>query len=450
MRSLRKKEAAILVVGDLLILVVSLVLTLFARYGEIDDIVLALHLTPFLILFAASFLVFFVMGLYEKHTRVFKQDLPKVIIKSQFINAALAIALFYFVPSLIITPKANLFIYIVISSVLVTLWRSKIAAGIIGKKSKERAIIIGAGGEIDELMSELNHNDRSGLVCFKHFNPDLLPLNIEEITSFVERNSIRSIILASDDPRVGAIMPSLYKLLFKNIEFISFYSLYEEIFDREPVSLVDHSWFIDNISANSGGTYSFVKRTADIIASFATGLVSLIFYPFVYLAIKLEDGGPIFIYQDRIGQNGKPIRIIKFRSMSGNDNGKYTSPDAKTVHHVTKVGAVLRFTRIDELPQLWNVFRGDLSLIGPRPELPSLVEIYEREVPHYQIRHLVKPGLSGWAQVYHKQHPHHGVNTVETKNKLSYDLYYIKHRSAMLDLKIALRTLQILMSKVGV
>jgi lipopolysaccharide/colanic/teichoic acid biosynthesis glycosyltransferase len=123
--------------------------------------------------------------------------------------------------------------------------------------------------------------------------------------------------------------------------------------------------------------------------------------------------------------------------------------NAGGAEHITRVGKFLRTTRIDELPQLWNVFRGDLSLIGPRPELPELVKLYEKEIPYYNIRHLLKPGLSGWAQLYHKNHPHYRPDVSETRVKLSYDLYYIKNRSLLLDLKIALKTIKTLLSRSG-
>ncbi|NCN08012.1 sugar transferase, partial [Candidatus Parcubacteria bacterium] len=139
--------------------------------------------------------------------------------------------------------------------------------------------------------------------------------------------------------------------------------------------------------------------------------------------------------------------ILKFRTMLFNDNGDWQNKGL--INKVTKVGNFLRKTRLDELPQLWNVLKGDISLIGPRPEFPNAVKQYAEEIPYYNVRHLIKPGLSGWAQIYHDQHPHHQADTLETKNKLSYDLYYIKNRSFFLDLKIALRTLNILLSIAG-
>ena len=148
-----------------------------------------------------------------------------------------------------------------------------------------------------------------------------------------------------------------------------------------------------------------------------------------------------------MGQNGKSIRTIKFRTMSRDDAGR---PELKEGNKITRVGRFLRRTRLDELPQLWNVFRGEMSLIGPRPELPSLVAVYEREVPYYNIRHLIKPGLSGWAQLYHKTPPKVDANLNETATKLSYDLYYLKNRSFWLDVKIALKTVKVLLSRSGV
>ena len=109
----------------------------------------------------------------------------------------------------------------------------------------------------------------------------------------------------------------------------------------------------------------------------------------------------------------------------------------------------MRRTRIDEIPQLWNVLKGDISLVGPRPETPELVKVYEKEVPYYDVRHLIKPGLSGWAQIYHDAHPHHGADVTETAKKLSYDLYYIKNRSFLLDIKIVLKTVKIFAMRAG-
>lgn len=224
------------------------------------------------------------------------------------------------------------------------------------------------------------------------------------------------------------------------------YKIYEDIFDRIPLSLVKYNWFLENISVSANAINDTLKRIMDVLISVIVGILSLVVYPFVIIAIKLEDGGPIFFIQDRIGQNNKVVKTIKFRSMPVHNESDGIAKNPLP----TKVGAFLRKSRIDELPQIWSVVRGDLSLIGPRAEIPELVKLYEKEIPYYNIRHLIKPGLSGWAQLYHKDPPKFNAGVDKTKVKLSYDLYYLKNRSFMLDVKIALKTLKTILSRSGV
>lgn len=261
---------------------------------------------------------------------------------------------------------------------------------------------------------------------------------------YTEDVSVIAIDLAHEN--VEPVLPHLYNLIFSRISFIDMHKIYEDIFNRVPLSLLRYNWFLENISTTPRAAYDAVKRIMDIVIALPLLLITIVVYPFVALAIRLEDGGPTFIAQERIGEGNKIIRIIKFRSMTTDDRGEY---DGERKNAVTKVGNFLRKSRLDEFPQLWNVVRGDLSLIGPRPELPALAKHYAEEIPYYNVRHLIKPGLSGWAQIYHDTHPHHEVATKETKEKLSYDLYYIKNRSFLLDLKIALRTLKTLVSIAG-
>jgi lipopolysaccharide/colanic/teichoic acid biosynthesis glycosyltransferase len=157
--------------------------------------------------------------------------------------------------------------------------------------------------------------------------------------------------------------------------------------------------------------------------------------------IKLDDGGDLFVFQNRVGKDDKLIKIVKFRTMNRNDNGIY---EKDKPNKVTRIGSFLRRTHLDEVPQFLGVLRGDLSLVGPRSELPELVKFYKSKVPYYNVRHLIKPGLSGWAQIYHENHPHHEADEKETKTKLSYDLFYIKNRSLAIDLAIVLKTINVL------
>ncbi|MDD2935477.1 MAG: sugar transferase [Candidatus Pacebacteria bacterium] len=443
-----KREPIILFLGDVFFLCLALWFTLLFRYMEVPtQEVFEGHLAPFSLLFVVWILNFFVAGLYEKHTLILKKKIPAVIFNTQIINSIVAIIFFYFVPFFGIAPKTNLFIYLAVSSILIFVWRFY-STSFLGFRKKQNAILIGSGIEMTELLDEIKNNNRYDIELVSFVNlEDVGGIDFQtEIINKIYSENIHSVIVDLNNEKVLEILPHLYNLIFSGVRFIDMYKVYEDIFDRTPLSLVGYNWFLENISSRRHLAYDFLKRTMDIIISFVLGIISLIFYPFVYLAIKIDDGGPIFFVGERIGQNGRVINLLKFRSMSVSSTGSGIEESPK----VTKVGNFLRKTRIDELPQLINVLKGEMSLIGPRPETPSLVKRYSETIPYYNIRHLIKPGLSGWAQMYHKNHPHHDVNIDETKNKLSYDLYYIKNSSFVLDLKIALKTIRTLLSRAGI
>lgn len=436
-----RKEAILLLLGDVFIFAISLWLMLIVRYGELPPKELFdQHAIPFAILFAVWIGVFFIAGLYEKHTTILRRKLASIILNAQIVNIVIAISFFYLIPYFGITPKTNLFIYIALSLALILPWR---LAGykLFGVKKKQKALLIGSGEEMEELKEEVNNNTRYtfSFVSTLDLN-ELEELDFqEEIVRRVYEEGITVIVADLKNDKVQPILSHLYNLIFSRVRFFDLHRVYEDIFDRIPLSLVQDNWFLENISATPIGAYDALKRVIDILFGVVIGVVSLVVYPFVFIAIKLGDGGSTFFIQERVGKNNKPIYIYKFRSMKKVDGHL----------QVTAVGDFLRKTRLDELPQLWNVVRGDLSLIGPRPEVPLLVEEYEEHISYYKIRHLITPGLSGWAQLYHDNHPHHASDVKETKIKLSFDLFYIKNKSLVLDLKIALKTLKKLASRAG-
>lgn len=447
MNPINKKEALVLFIGDVVAFYAALWLMLLVRYNSIPSPAnLYLHVPPFSILFLVWIAVFFIAGLYEKHTLILKSKIGNIILRAQITNSVLAFLFFYFIPFFGITPKTNLFIYLVISFGLISFWRLTLFP-LFEKGEKENAILIGNGEEMRELEREVNHNPRYAIKFISSIDLNTIKsLDFkEEILNRIYAENVHLIAADFKNEKVETLLPSLYNLIFSKVRFIDMHKVYEDIFDRIPLSLVKESWFLQNISGSAQKGYDFLKRGMDLILATVLGAVSLILYPFVYVAIKLEDGGPVFFVQERIGKNNKVIRIRKFRSLEVHHSPDGVAQDPKT----TKVGKFLRKTRIDELPQLWNVFRGDLSMIGPRPEIPALAMLYEKEIPFYNVRYLIKPGLSGWAQLY-GEHGHGGLAVDETRNKLSYDLYYIKNRSFMLDLKIALRTIKTLLSREGV
>jgi len=443
-----KREPIVLFLGDMFCFVVALWLTLLVRYGRPPSPHFYYqHFVPFFILLLIWTIVFFIAGLYEKHTILLQNRLPGVILNAQLINSGLAVIFFYYIAYFGITPKRNLFIYLIIYFILVLSWRIY-GYVIFSGGNRQNAFLIGSGEEMEELREEVNNNSRYNLKFISSIDLDVTPtLNFEkEILSRLKSNDITIVAIDLKDKKVLPIIPHLYNLIYSKIHFIDMHKIYEDIFDRIPLSLIGYNWFLENISATPKVTYDILKRLMDLIVSFLLGILSLIVYPFVILAIKLEDNGPIFFVQDRVGKNNQIFKNIKFRTMVPHDEKDGIAKNPM----VTKVGLFLRKTRIDEIPQLLNVFLGDVSLIGPRPEIPRLVELYEKGIPYYNIRHLIKPGLSGWAQLGHAAPPKFTVGYDATKVKLSYDLYYIKNRSLILDIKIALRTVKTLLSRSGI
>lgn len=445
MSVVNKKEAIVLFLGDLLIFIVSLWLTLFFRYLEIPSgEIWRVHLSSFSLLFLFWVSTFYISGLYKKHTLLLKNSLPKILFNTQISNIVLAVLFFYFIPYFSITPKTNLFIYLVISFGLIYFWRLYLF-NLITPIRVQNAILISSGKEMEELVHEVNNNKRYNFT-FTH------ALNIDEqitedfsqrVIKIIDKNDISIVVADLNNRKVDELLPDLYDLIFKKIQFINMHDLYESIFDRVPLSLMNHNWFIKNISTQNKFVYDFLKRLMDISIATVLMVISLIFYPFVALAIWIESKDKPFIVQERVGKDNKIFKLYKFRSMTSNDNGKWITEGD---NRVTKVGKVIRASRIDELPQLINVLRGDISLIGPRPDIIGLFEDLNKQVSYYTIRNVVKPGLSGWAQT-HQEIPPHSLE--ETKIRLSYDLYYVKNRSFILDLKIALQTLKTLISRTG-
>ena len=193
--------------------------------------------------------------------------------------------------------------------------------------------------------------------------------------------------------------------------------------------------------------YETLRRGLDFVSAFILGLFTLPLYPLLALLIKLDSPGPVFYRQKRVGRDSEIFKVIKFRSMIQEAEKHGAQWAAKNDPRVTKIGKFLRKTRLDELPQLWNVFKGEMSFVGPRPERPEFVfgTSMQRKIPFYQIRHLIKPGLTGWAQINFQ----YGSSYEDTLEKLQYDFYYLKNRSFLLDLSIILKTIKIILSGGG-
>lgn len=446
----RTRELSLLIFGDIFFFVVALWLTLLVRYFDIPGYDLfADHLGPFLVLSTAWLFIFYIAGLYDKHTLLLKKLLVSRILYAQVLNVCIAGVLFFVVP-FGITPKTNLIIYLFISSALLTWWRFSLVP-LCSPKQRHRAIIIADGRTAVELVDEINNNNRYNYYFIRIIDENTLKNTDDfeqKIRALIEREHIEIIVADPRGKHIKDFLPVLFSLSFLqfSITFLDFNRLYEDTFDRVPVDNLQYEWFIANISQSRSVLYDAFKRGLDVIGALCLLLPVAFISPLVALAIKLEDRGPLLYTTIRVGQYNRPITIYKFRTKNGIDSGEAA---LKSVLTDTRVGTFLRKTRIDELPQLLNVLRGDLSFIGPRPEMPALAEAYAKAIPYYNTRHFLKPGLSGWAQINDLDAPRGGVDVPRTTSKLSYDLFYLARRSLFLDMQIALKTVSTIIMRTG-
>ncbi len=269
-----------------------------------------------------------------------------------------------------------------------------------------------------------------------------------QLLSLVDRLNISDVIVAISGEMLGSTFQTLLDAQEKGIEIARMQTIYEELLGRVPIHHLESDWvlrsFVDE--SRSGGLYELGKRVLDIIGAIVGLAIFLVLLPFIGLAILIESGLPILYWQERLGKGGKDFKIVKFRTMiqDAEKDGKAQMAGEKDPR-ITRVGNFLRSTRLDEFPQFWNVLRGEMSLAGPRAERAQWVATFQEEIPFYRARLLVKPGISGWAQINYG----YAANVEDTSVKLEYDLYYIKHRSILMDIAIILRTVSTMLARKG-
>jgi lipopolysaccharide/colanic/teichoic acid biosynthesis glycosyltransferase len=446
-----KKATTFLFLGDVLVFIVTLWLTLLVRYLSLPTQELfSDHLIAFFPIFCVWALVFYMAGLYSKRVILFKSELWGVILRTQLLNIVLAALYFFFVPGIGIAPKTNLILYLFISLIGIFVWRLAVFPRVTRPASRDRAALIGTGPEVEELMREVNGNPRYQIEFIVRLSPEELAANFAEGATELQRLAVSLVVVDAEHDGLRPILPKLYELAFVSptYQFVDFYAMYEEVFDRVPLSLLQYDWFLKNVSTVASNFYEVGKRVVDIIGGVAMGVILLISIPFVWIALRLEGDGPLFITQDRLGQNGTHVKTYKFRSMRYSDNGVWKG---ESKNYVTRVGAFLRTTSLDEFPQCINILRGELSLIGPRNDIIGLAARLSEALPYYSIRYIAKPGITGWAQINQQYEPGNisPQSIEETKTRLAYDFYYIKNRSFALDIIIALKTVKRMLFRVS-
>lgn len=350
-------------------------------------------------------------------------------------------------------------VFIVLAAVLTLLWRRLYITLYRSQGNLRRVLVVGAGGngrtlaEIYKTISPAPFN----LVAFIDDDPEKIGKDVEgyrvlagsnKLLRLIDEMNITDIIVSITGEMQGETFQTLLDVQERGLEIIRMPTLYEELLGRVPIHHLESDWVIRSFvdEARSGSFFEIGKRFLDIIGSIVGLIILLALVPFLAIAIMIDSGLPIFYWQERLGRGGREFKIIKFRTMrqDAESEGK-PQMAGENDPRITRVGNFLRTTRLDEVPQFWNVLRGEMSIVGPRAERAQWVATFQQDIPFYRARLLVKPGITGWAQINYGY-----ASTVEdTAVKLEYDLYYIKHRSIVMDLVIILRTIGTVISRKG-
>lgn len=439
----------ILLFGDIVLLYASLGATFFVRYNtpifqeQIVKNVWGLHKIPFFCVYVVWILIFYSTGMYDWERFAPRRfNLIKLVTQSMLAGTAIAIAFFYFVPAFHITPKTNLMIDAIISVCFLSAWRI-IFIKIISRGSKIKVLFFGNTRESIAFKQHLDASPALGYnveAIVDHNAPQSADLK-----TIVKEKRIDLVIIVRDISQNQELLKIFYEVIPLGATIINFSEFYESIMGKVPISVVNEAWFLENLLELNKRTFETAKRLLDITAATLLGIPTIILTPFIAILIKIESKGSVFYYQPRVGKNGKIFYFIKFRSMyEGSDTINGLKGDGNDNRH-TKIGRILRKTYLDELPQLLNVLKGEMSLVGPRPERPQYVETLKHQVPFYEIRLLVKPGITGWAQI----NMANDASVEDAPEKLQYDIYYIKNRSLFTDIAIMIKTATILVGRSG-
>ena len=305
---------------------------------------------------------------------------------------------------------------------------------------KERVVFVGENDYTEDLLESVKKDGQYIFVTSLN-NTDMKALG-KEILELYNTKKFDVLVDFTDkllrDPK---ITEKLLQYKLEGLQYYNYLEFYETYENKLPISHLSPKWFLENtgfeIYHNNFNLKA--KRLLDLLFALLIGIFAAPVIVLAAIIVKLESKGPIFFIQERIGEGNKKFNIVKFRSMTTDAEKDGPQWASKNDNRVTKFGKIMRATRIDELPQLWNVLRGEMSFVGPRPEREYFIQQLEKEIPYYNLRHTVKPGLTGWAQVMYP----YGASVEDAYRKLQYDLYYIKHHSIPFDVKVLLKTVTI-------
>lgn len=426
-------KKGLLLAGDIAIFYLALAGTLAIRYGaEGFDAAFSEHRGAFLPIFLIFLLAFYLFDLYHLRTFLTSLTLFRATTFAAVTAGTVSMGAFYLFPDyFLLTPKTNLAMFVGFTLLLTYAWRAFLRLRF--RAAAVPVAFIGASPRIAELIREMQRSPHLGYRTAIHY-PTFGERDESALQSLMDKGGLALLVVEPALARDPAVSKRLYDIIPRGVNVIPLSSFYEAIFEKVPLEDLSEEWFIENITTRRP-FYDRVKRLLDL----TLGLILLIALSplmlLIALAVAATSRGGALYRAERVGKGGKRFVLNKFRTMRDGAGGPLWTEanDAR----VTPVGRFLRATHLDELPQLWNIIRGDLSFTGPRPENTGLAAEYEK-FPHYTMRHVVKPGLTGWAQINYKP----SASLEEAYEKLKYDLYYVKNRSFFLDLLIILKTIR--------
>jgi exopolysaccharide biosynthesis polyprenyl glycosylphosphotransferase len=452
----RKRRQFFIACIDTVLLVIAVYLSLWIRDLQTPPFArFSRHILYFLPVIAAWIVCLYTAGFYSLEIPQTGYRILSYLSTIAVICTLLGFAFFYlnYKAKVIPKPKTILVIYGFVNTLLIAFWRwvyNRIALRYIANTN---IAIVGVNDTVSELLQNMRKfSYMSYRVMFiyteKPYHKDNNIPIINDTALFIDeikKNKIQMVVVTNKENLPQSMQNVLFELLRNHVYFIDLPDFYEIFMRRIPLDAVNELWFLTNINLQSKKIYRQIKQIVDFVMAFVFLLVTLPFWPFIMVLIKLESPGPAFFKQMRMGYLEEPFTIIKFRTMK--TSGNSLEPTSHDDSRVTRLGNFLRRTRIDEIPQFLNVIKSDMSFVGPRPERPELIQKLESEVPFYRQRLLVKPGLSGWDQVSGE---YHSPSREDTYKKLQYDLYYIKNMSFFLDVSIFFKTLVTIVKRKGV
>jgi sugar transferase (PEP-CTERM system associated) len=357
--------------------------------------------------------------------------------------------LVYLIPDTYIGPHVFT-VGISILAIVLVLWR-RVYEWIMGFSTfQERVYVLGGGLRARHVVETLRGRRDAGMEVVEgetegEFNGELERFAAELRAFRTPKPRIDRVIVAMENRRGSMPVRELLDLRLKGVVIEDAGTLMERLLGKLPLEGLNPSTLIFTQGFNVKASQQIFRRLISMTVAFIGLAICLPFVPFIILAVRLSSPGPIFFRQTRVGLRGRHFSVIKFRTMRQDAEAHGAVWATKDDPRVTKLGRFMRKTRLDEIPQLWNVLRGEMGFVGPRPERPEFVQWLASEIPFYELRHMIRPGITGWAQVRYQ----YGASLAETKQKLEYDLYYVKHLSVGLDLLIMFETIKTIILRRG-